>query len=197
MTRTALLAPLLLALSVAACAPAADDVATADEASMLPTLREEEKLAHDVYVALEAQAPQFTNIAASEQTHTDAVRTLLDRYDIADPAAGRAAGSFASPVFTSLYTQLVTAGRVSSVEALRVGVEIEELDLHDIAEMQSKAGHSDVANTLANLARGSRNHLRAFWSQFAAAGGSYTPRHLDEATFRAIIGSPQETGRAL
>ncbi len=195
MTRNALLAPLLLALSAAACAPADDGVASADEAAMLPSLREEEKLAHDVYVALDAQAPQFANIAASEQTHTDAVRTLLDRYNLADPAAGRAVGSFASPTFAALYTQLVTAGRASTIEALRVGVEIEELDLHDLAEMQPKADHSDVANTLSNLARGSRNHLRAFWSQLTAAGGTYTPQHLDEATFRAIINSPQETGR--
>lgn len=195
MNRTALFAPLLLALSAAACAPADDGVASADEAAMLPSLREEEKLAHDVYVALDAQAPQFANIAASEQTHTDAVRTLLERYNLADPAAGRAAGSFAGPAFMALYTQLVTAGQRSTVEALRVGVEIEELDLHDLAEMQPKADHSDVANTLSNLARGSRNHLRAFWSQLTAAGGTYTPRHLDEATFRAIVTSPQETGR--
>jgi hypothetical protein len=136
MTCTALFAPLLLALSAAACAPADDVVASADEAAMLPTLREEEKLAHDVYVALDAQAPQFANIAASEQT-----------------------------------------------------------DLHDLAGVQESADHADVSTTLSNLARGSRNHLRAFWSQLAAAGGTYTPRHLDEATFRAIVNSPQETGR--
>jgi len=195
MTRTAFFAPLLLALSAAACAPADDGVASADEAAMLPTLREEEKLAHDVYVALDAQAPQFANIAASEQTHTDAVRSLLERYGLADPAAGRPAGSFASPTFTALYGQLVAAGRMSTVEALRVGVEIEELDLHDLAGMQERADHADVSNTLSNLARGSRNHLRAFWSQLAAAGGTYTPRHLDEATFRAIVSSPTETGR--
>ena len=47
-------------------------------------MREEEKLAHDVYVTLYAQwgLPIFQNISQSEQTHTDAVKTLIDRYGL-------------------------------------------------------------------------------------------------------------------
>lgn len=196
MKRISLVFPLVLALTTAACGGADDGTSTAAEAASLTSLREEEKLAHDVYVALDAQSPAFANIAASEQSHTDAVRALLDRYGLADPAAGRAVGSFTDAGFQRLYGQLVSAGQMSREGALQVGAEIEELDLADIARMQSTATHSDVLNTLSNLARGSRNHLRAFWSQLAAAGGTYTPRHLDEATFRAIVSSPQETGRA-
>ena len=49
---------------------------TADEQSGLTRMREEEKLAHDVYVALgeKSHLAIFTNISSAEQTHTDAVK---------------------------------------------------------------------------------------------------------------------------
>ena len=57
---------------------------SADEKKGLLLMREEEKLARDVYMALYKQwrLPIFSNIAASEQRHMDAIRTLLDRYGL-------------------------------------------------------------------------------------------------------------------
>ncbi len=186
----------VLAAALAGCGGADDDgVATPAESAALASLREEEKLARDVYTALDGQAALFANIAASEQTHTDAVRALLLRYGIDDPAAGRAAGSFSSPTFQALYGALVARGQMTTIAALQVGVEIEELDLADIAAMRPLTAHDDVRDTLDNLARGSRNHLRSFWARLQEAGGTYTPQHLDEATFRAVLAQPQETGR--
>lgn len=169
-------------------------VTTAEEATALQSLREEEKLAHDVYVALNARAPVFANISASEQTHTDAVRALLDRYGVSDPAQGRAAGSFSNATFQTLYDALTARGSVSTVAALQVGAEIEELDIADIRAMRAAVTHADVSATLDNLERGSRNHLRSFWRQLQSAGGTYTPSHLDAATFRSIAESAMETG---
>ena len=166
----------------------------ADEAAMLRWLREEEKLAHDVYVSLQGRSMVFTNIAASEQSHTEAVRTLLDRYGIADPSAGRAAASFADPALQALYDTLAARGGTSNVAALQVGAEVEELDIADIREMRGVATHADVRATLDSLERGSRNHLRSFWRQLQMAGAGYTPQHLDAAEFRAIAESAPETG---
>ena len=58
-------------------------VLTDAEASGLCYMREGEKLARDVYLTLLEQCDfqAFANIAGSEQTHTDAVRRLLERYD--------------------------------------------------------------------------------------------------------------------
>jgi hypothetical protein len=167
----------------------------ADEAALLRWLREEEKLAHDVYVALQGQSGAFANIAASEQTHTEAVRSLLVRYSIPDPAAGRAQGSFADPALQALHDALVAQGRASVVAALQVGAEVEELDIADIREMRTVARSADVLATLDNLERGSRNHLRSFWRQLQMMGASYTPRHLPAAEFTAIAESAMETGR--
>ena len=60
---------------------------SAEEEKSLYLMREEEKLAHDVYQALYARwnLPVFQNIAASEQRHTDRIKMLLDRYGLKDP----------------------------------------------------------------------------------------------------------------
>lgn len=167
---------------------------SAQQIAALRALREEENLARDVYTAVGAGRMIFTNIAASEQTHTDAVRVLLVRYAIPDPAAGRAPGTFESATFTSLYAALVAQGRASSVAALQVGAEIEELDIKDLREMRALFTQADVLATLDLLEQGSRNHLRAFWRQLQMSGGTYTPRHLDMASFLAIVNSATESG---
>lgn len=165
-----------------------------DEAKIVVQMREEEKLARDVYRALAPHDSVFSTIADSEQNHMDAVGNLLDRHDLADPAAGRAAGSFQNQDIQALHDQLVASGNHSQKDALAVGVEIEELDLHDLDTGLGKVTGQDVRNVFGNLSRGSRNHLRAFYSRLQQAGGSYTPKHLDAASFQAIVTSPTETG---
>ena len=175
-------------------AAAAQGALSSAEYDGLVFTREEEKLARDVYTALQAQDPSFSNIRASEQTHMDAIGTLLTRYAISDPAAGKAAGEFTNPTLQALHDALVAQGLPSRVAALSVGVEIEELDIHDIETANEAVSHDDILNTYDNLTRGSRNHLRAFYSKLLAAGGTYTPRHLDAATFQAIVTSATERG---
>lgn len=168
---------------------------TAQEQAGLIWMREEEKLAGDVYAALYDQwsTPIFANIAAAEQTHTDAVKVLLDRYAIADPSAGTAPGTFTDPDIQALYTTLVSQGSTSLVAALTVGSTIEDLD---IADLQARTTTTpDIALVYANLEKGSRNHLRAFTTQLASNGATYTPTHITQAAFDAIVSSGIERGR--
>ncbi len=167
---------------------------TADEQSGLIWMREEEKLARDVYTALydKWKTPVFANIAAAEQTHTDAVKALLDRYGIADPAAGKAAGIFINPDIQALYTTLVSQGNTSLVAALTVGAGVEDLD---IADLQARATTTpDIALVYANLEKGSRNHLRAFTNQPRANGATYAPTHISQAAYDAIVSTNVERG---
>lgn len=157
--------------------------------------REEEKLARDVYDALDARDATFVNIKQSEQTHMDAIGVLLTRYGLADPAAGKGVGEFTNPQLRALHDALVAQGAPSLLAALAVGVEIEELDIHDIETARLTVAHADVLATYDNLTRGSRNHLRTFYGKLVASGGSYSPKHLDESTFQAIVGSPMERGQ--
>lgn len=196
-----LLVASLVSGSFFACGPLdeSDLTATAEsellatEASALVQMREEEKLARDVYLALGAQwnLAIFANIAGSEQSHMDAVATLLTRYRVADPAAGKAPGEFTDPALQALYAQLVTKGALSASDALAVGALIEDLDLADLTRLSGETSRADILRVYDNLSRGSRNHLRSFVGQL----GSYTPQYLDAASYDAIISGPAETGR--
>ena len=164
------------------------------EAQSLAFTREEEKLARDVYVALEAKDPMFSNISSSEQTHMDAVFTLLSRYGLPDPASGKAGGEFEDATLQKLHDDLVARGSPSTLAALQVGVAIEELDVRDIEAARKSVTHGDILTTYDNLTRGSRNHLRSFYGKVKALGGSYAPQYLDASSFQQIVDSPMETG---
>ena len=66
------------------------------EAHNLAYLREEEKLARDVYTTLyeKWQVPVFRNIPKSEQAHTNAVLALLQKFGVPDPVTDPASYNF-------------------------------------------------------------------------------------------------------
>lgn len=142
---------------------------TSAEAAGLQFMREEEKLAHDVYAALgEAYGVRvFANIARSESTHMAAVKSLLDVYSVPDPVGANGPGVFSDPAFTRLYAQLVAQGKQSLTEAMKVGVAIEELDIDDLEARIAATDRADLKAVYGNLLRASQNHLRAFQRQLA------------------------------
>ncbi len=130
----------------------------------LGAMAEEEKLAHDVYIALgEATGDaRFTNIAAAEQRHLEAVRTLLNRYGQDDPTHALAAGEFAGADVKALYTDYVDAGRGSLEAALDVGRTIERLDIADLTRALEGLSAPDVQRVYTSLRAASEHHLSAF-----------------------------------
>jgi hypothetical protein len=133
--------------------------------SQLRYLIEEEKLAHDVYVALGNLwgARVFENIAASERTHEDAVADLLPVYGVEDPRAPEP-GVFTDPGLQALYDDLVEAGSHSREDAIQVGITIEQTDIADLGAALTGAPE-DVALVLERLLAASENHLAAFERQ--------------------------------
>jgi hypothetical protein len=175
---------------------ASSDLST-EEITGLLLMREEEKLAHDVYTVLyEAWNLRiFENIASSEQTHTDAVKALLDAYGILDPAAGEAIGEFVNADLQALYDELVTQGSQSLGEALKVGAAIEEIDILDLEEQLAHTDNADIRAVYENLMKGSRNHLRSFTSTLKQQTGEiYEPQYLSADVYQSIVGSAIETG---
>jgi hypothetical protein len=167
-----------------------------EEADSLAYMREEEQLAHDVYAVSTTlwDNPIFVNIAEAEATHSAAVKTLLDRYLLPDPLAGLPNGTFKTARFQALYDALVATSSISLIEALKVGVQIEELDMVDITEQAASVDNADILMVYDHLLRGSRNHLRAFMKVLIKEGGTYVPQYLTQAEFDAIVNSPVETG---
>jgi hypothetical protein len=150
---------------------------TDTEKSWLTYMREEEKLARDVYIFMYEKwgSQVFNNISGSEQTHMDAIKTLLDRYGIPDPAAGKGPGEFTSQDLQDLYIALIEDGSVSLVEALKVGVIIEETDIDDLNAGIASTKRKDIKTVYSNLLQGSLNHLKAFVSNLAMQGVVYEP----------------------
>jgi hypothetical protein len=160
-------------------------------------MREEEKLARDVYLALYEQwgLAIFQNIANSEQSHTDAVKVLLDAYGLADPAVGKAPGEFVNADLQDLYDQLIDQGAQSLSDALKVGAAIEEIDILDIEAYLAQTENPDIRRVYENLIKGSRNHLRSFVSTLnRQTGETYEPQYLSVDLYQSIVGSAMETG---
>ncbi len=136
-------------------------------------MREEEKLARDVYLYLYDvwNHRVFTNIAGSEQVHMDQMAQLLEAYEIADPVVmDPEYGVFTSPLLAGLYEDLTTQGEASLADALAVGKAIEVLDIKDLEDLISETDEEAILMVYENLLKGSLNHLSAFERQLYRFG---------------------------
>ena len=159
-------------------------------------MREEEKLARDVYTYLYTKwnILIFNNIASSEQAHTDAVLVLLNKYGISDPVENNGMGIFTNPDLQRLYTDLTQQGSVSLLNALLVGATIEDLDISDLNSALLSVDNADIEYVYDNLNKGSRNHLRSFFSQIQIQNGTYEAQFISQDEFDEIVNSPIERG---
>jgi hypothetical protein len=150
--------------------PGSGDVAALGTSGVADLLRwvEEEKLAHDLYLALADQyagtvtAGRFERIAASETQHRTAVQTLLATYGLDDPSAGAASGEFTDPELQALYDTLLAQGSTSVDEALAVGRAVESDDIDLLERTAAQVQADDVATVLTQQLAASRHHLAAF-----------------------------------
>ncbi|MCA9381414.1 DUF2202 domain-containing protein [Candidatus Dojkabacteria bacterium] len=167
-----------------------------DEINGLLQMREEEKLAHDVYTKLYEMWGQkiFSNISDSEQTHTDLVATLLDKYNVEDPVKTAEIGVFTNDEISKLYNELIELGQDSLMDALKVGATVEDLDIYDLANLMEKTDNEDILAAYQNLTKGSRNHLRSFTRLINRNGGIYSPQYISTDLYNEIITSPSENG---
>ena len=127
-------------------------------------MRLEEKLARDVYITFGDlySYTAFLNIQTSEQNHMDAMKRLIDKYNIEDPVTTDSVGVFSNPDFQQLYDQYITLGSVSLYDALLAGKAIEELDIADLENQLTFVDNQDIIRVYQNLLTGSQNHLAAF-----------------------------------
>ena len=163
---------------------------TDEEISGILFMREEEKLARDVYLYLYEIHPlrPFLNISKSEQAHMDAIKYLIDTYDLEDPVGENPEGLFQNEDLQQMYDELIEMGSKSREEALKVGALIEEVDIIDLQhELDSIAENEDVIRVYQNLCNASENHLRAFVRVLGANNVEYEPIKLEQDIFDRII----------
>jgi hypothetical protein len=95
-------------------------------------------MARDLYTyAYEKYGIQaFGNIAKSEQKHMDAIKVLLDRYNITPPS------DYAKD--NELYNTLKVKIDKSEKEAIEVGINIEIVDIDNIKEDIKATDNDDI-----------------------------------------------------
>jgi len=102
------------------------------EINGLLLMREEEKMAQDVYDSFYSTygVINFDRISNSEARHTAAVLALITHFGLTDPVLTEP-GKFTSTAIQGLYDQLIAMG-TSANTALSTGAFIEEYDIADL-----------------------------------------------------------------
>ncbi|MBN2534155.1 MAG: DUF2202 domain-containing protein [Spirochaetales bacterium] len=170
-----------------------EDLSAREKAGLLQ-MYEEEKLARDVYNVLFVRwgLSVFSNIARSEQTHIDAIKQLLEKYDL--PVDIQKPGEFSNQELAVLYDELTRKGEASIQDALMVGATIEDLDIFDLDRFIKESDNTDIKIVYNNLQKGSRNHLRSFYSQLQNYGITYSAMYISTGYLEKVISTGKERG---
>ncbi|QFY88444.1 DUF2202 domain-containing protein [Magnetovirga frankeli] len=185
-------APAQFAQNAALNAPQPVGNLSQQEMQHLLYMREEEKLALDVYSALyqKWKLSLFASISRSEQRHTSAIANLLARYGLQDPAANSPPGQFSNSHLAKLYQDLMQKGQKSTLDAMHVGALIEEVDIQDLDTALQGTNKPDIQRVYQNIQRGSYHHLRAFAHGIELYGQPYKAQLLGQERVNQIIHNP-------
>ena len=155
------------------------DALTDEQKYALAYMWHEEKLAYEIYLALNTLYPtnQLENIATkSEIKHIELVENLVAWYDLnitnipnytvnysQEALASMPAGVYAIDAIQNLYDTLYAKGAVSQQAALEVGCMVEVVDVNDLNEDIVLAENNEaLLDTFTILRNGSYTHYWAF-----------------------------------
>ena len=167
---------------------------TDDEFDDVQQLREEEKLARDLFSDAYAHygLPVFNDIARSEQQHMDVVLKILDSYGMIDSATERP-GKYNNWDIQGLYDGFATAVRKSKADALLAGAAVQDMEIEDIGTFLSRTAQSDIAVVYKDLLCESRNHLRTLSTQITRSDSTYPQQYISQGAFDDIVATAAET----
>jgi len=168
---------------------------TAYEKEGILLMREEEKLAHDVYSFFveKYNIPIFRNIKQSEVMHQKSMIWLMEKYDIKDPSFEEQ-GKFNNKELQKLYDRLTMQGN-TLIEALKIGAYIEELDIFDLKKLMKKTDNEDILRVYSRLLWGSENHFRAFTRNLSNRGVEYEPEFLTKEEMETMLNKYNQRNR--
>ena len=177
---------------------ATSPVSHADQTNLL-FMREEEKMARDLYVEMHRLwgASVFRSIAGEKQEHMDAMARLLTRYQLPDPVGADVPGKYLNTALATLYQTLMQQGKQSLDEALRASALQEEIIILDLDVSMKATTQTDIKGVYSELLRDSYNHLRAFVHGLELRGTPYQGSRLPQTTIDAIVHGPTNQGFVL
>ena len=170
------------------------------EIEALLFMREEEKLARDVYAHFYKTWDHhvFDNITNSEDQHISLVSCLMEKYDLEEQEAYLKEGVFLNDHLRELYENLISIGEKSLVDAFYVGATIEDVDIYDLENYDiPEIDNADIQAVFAELTKGSRNHMRAFTKNLTNLGTTYEAQYIDKDQLDSIINSSKETNEII
>lgn len=170
-------------------------ILTQDEIDALIYMREEEKLARDIYTVLGETTPSsvFKNISRSEQTHMDAFDQLLDRYEVPDPVVDESViGTFTDPFFTNLFIELKEKGQQSDKDAFEVGAMVEDLNMANLIKYSEATDKPDLKLAYNALLTQSKNHMSGFVRQLDRLGYEFEPEYITSEQLSIAVADGKE-----
>lgn len=171
---------------------------TDSEKSTILRMREDEKMARDVYLTMNEKWNQkvFANILESEEYHMSQIKMLIDKYKLEDPVAktNDQRGVFINQDIQKMYDEFVVYGSANVLAAYRAGAKIEELDIKELKEAIAGTEQKEIKNTYDYLENASENHLNAFVRNIDRLGVKYEPVVLSKEEYNSIVsGAPMVT----
>lgn len=168
------------------------------EKAMVLRMREEEKMARDVYLAMNDKWDHqvFSHISESEIYHMSLMKIWVDKFNLDDPVTRNndKRGVFTDQSLRNLYNELTASGLQTREAAFRAGAKLEEVDILDLKTALAETGNADLQSTYRYLIHASENHLRAFVRNLGALGKDYKPVVMSQKEFDEII---NEQGRGM
>jgi len=169
------------------------------EKTMIVQMREEEKMARDVYLSLNEKWDNqvFTNISGSESYHMSMVKLLMDKFNLPDPVTKNndKRGVFDNQVLQKMYNELTASGMESTEAAFQAGAKVEEIDINDLVNAIAETSNADIKSTYQYLLQASYNHLRAFVRNLKRLGFIYQPIILSTEDYEKILEDDKGHGR--
>ena len=174
-------------------------ILTEEEKEAIIYMREEEKLARDVYRELykTTKSRVFENIPVSEKRHMDAFAQLIDRYDLEDPVKDESArGVFTNKEFEKKYKELIAKGKKSDKDAYEVGMMVEDINMFNLIKYGNATDKADLKLAYNTLLEQSKHHMTAFYKNLKRVGGDYKPKYITlEQMKEAIESGERHMGR--
>jgi hypothetical protein len=183
--------------ALAGVTPAFDSTAdlTADEIEFIFAVREDEKVARDMYFSFFGKfgLKPFENIGKAEDNHIKATEKLFDYYEIDYPTLSEN-GKFEDAIRQKLYDSLLLKG-TPELEAFKVMALLEESNIVEYGEVLKTIVNPNIKIVIENLAMASANHFKAAIRQITALGGTYTPALMTQEQYRTVIAIGFEQGK--
>lgn len=183
--------------ALAGVTPAFDSTAdlTTDEIEFIYAVREDEKIARDLYFSFFRNfgLKTFENIGKAEDNHIKATEKLFDYYEIDYPALS-ANGKFEDASRQKLFDSLLLKG-TPELEAFKVMALLEESNIVEYGEVLKSIVNPNIKLVIENLAKASANHFKAAIRQITALGGTYAPALMTQEQYRALIAIGFEKGK--